>query len=352
MAGASIPLQPLPDGAWQVTAQVEIPLAAAYHQAGLVLYQDGSNYAKVDIEWSGNGTLRAEFIKRTAGKDSTPQTVIPSIGSKFWVRLISDGVSVTAQYSLNGSQFLNLDPVVALSASFSPIGIGPFAMQGTTGVEEIKASFAWVQFAPDADELAACLVEPAAFIALTGPQTASVGAASADFTVTPDGSFTGTLTPVATGGTGTFTPASLTWAGSAAPQTFTFTPDGPGTVTVTLAGLTDQALDPEEGVAVEVAGAAASLALSAQVSTKCMAGKAYLSVKAFNDNDVPVELTITTSYGAKVFVSIAANKSGLQAFTTKALAYPSGSVQVAAAAVGDSTLTGQESVAYPGGVCG
>ncbi|MBP9774154.1 MAG: hypothetical protein KBD00_06065, partial [Candidatus Peribacteraceae bacterium] len=46
---------------------------------------------------------------------------------------------------------------------------------------------------------------------------------SGNFTVTPNGLFTGTVTPSTTGG-GTFTPASLVWAGASNAQTFTYTP--------------------------------------------------------------------------------------------------------------------------------
>ncbi|MDR1386085.1 MAG: DUF1349 domain-containing protein [Propionibacteriaceae bacterium] len=356
MAGASIPLQPMPAGAWEMTAAVTLTPTAGYHQAGLVLYQDGTNYAKVDIERSGTGAMVVELIKRTNGTDrnagGTDSQTIAWSGGQFWVRLISDGANITAAYSLDGEKFISIGRPASLSASFAPIGVGPFAMQGPTSVGELTAVFDWVQFAPSADELAVCEAEQPAVadaVSLTGPETATVGTASEEFTVTPSGPFNGTLTPAA--GSGTFSPASLTWVDSASPQTFTFTPDAPGTVSITLDGLGGLALDPPAGVVVEVA-AGEALALSAEFSTKCMAGKAYLSVRAFNDSQVPVELTITTLYGAKTFASIAPAKSGLQAFTSQAGSYPAGEIAVSATALGDSGLTGQATFAYPAGSCG
>jgi hypothetical protein len=63
------------------------------------------------------------------------------------------------------------------------------------------------------------------------PAASAIGVASGNFTVTPSGTYTGTITPAAAGGT--FTPAALTWAGDAAPKTFTYTPAAGGAHTIT-----------------------------------------------------------------------------------------------------------------------
>jgi hypothetical protein len=72
---------------------------------------------------------------------------------------------------------------------------------------------------------------PASAFTLAGPSTGPVGAASAPFTVTPDGPYTGTITITPSGG-GLSTPVVLTFAGSAAPQTFTLTATSAGAVTL------------------------------------------------------------------------------------------------------------------------
>ena len=81
---------------------------------------------------------------------------------------------------------------------------------------------------------------------LTAPTPASgqSGVASGNFTVTPNGVYTGTITPGATGISGTFTPSSLTWSGTSSAKTFTFTPSATGTATISTTsspGLTNPA---------------------------------------------------------------------------------------------------------------
>ncbi|MFZ1987803.1 MAG: cadherin-like beta sandwich domain-containing protein [Minisyncoccia bacterium] len=59
---------------------------------------------------------------------------------------------------------------------------------------------------------------------LTGPVGGTNRIASRNFTITPNGVFTGTITPSDSGAGGTFTPDSLTWSASKASKTFTYTP--------------------------------------------------------------------------------------------------------------------------------
>jgi hypothetical protein len=79
----------------------------------------------------------------------------------------------------------------------------------------------------------------------TGPTTGLVNVASTNFTLTPNGTFTGTITP-ATDGAGSFTPSSLTWTAESGGKTCTYTPTSisgsPHTLSVTDdGGLTDPA---------------------------------------------------------------------------------------------------------------
>ena len=71
---------------------------------------------------------------------------------------------------------------------------------------------------------------------LTGPSSGTVNVASTNFTVTPNGAYTGTITPASTG-SGTFSPTSLSYSSSTAAQTFTYTPTStsgsPHTISVT-----------------------------------------------------------------------------------------------------------------------
>jgi Concanavalin A-like lectin/glucanases superfamily len=70
----------------------------------------------------------------------------------------------------------------------------------------------------------------------TGPSTAHVGVASTNFTVTPNASYSGTITPSDAGAGGTFTPSSLSWTTSSTPKTFTYTPAVSGTPTISASG--------------------------------------------------------------------------------------------------------------------
>ena len=68
------------------------------------------------------------------------------------------------------------------------------------------------------------LAGPASSYTLTGPTHGSVNTASATFTVRPNGSYTGTITP-ATNGSGTFSPTSLSFSNESGAKTFTYTPN-------------------------------------------------------------------------------------------------------------------------------
>ncbi len=67
---------------------------------------------------------------------------------------------------------------------------------------------------------------------LTGPSGGTNGVASRNFTVTPNGIFTGTITPNDNSDGGTFTPTSLTWTESGLAKTFTYTPASTGAKTI------------------------------------------------------------------------------------------------------------------------
>lgn len=74
---------------------------------------------------------------------------------------------------------------------------------------------------------------PGTAFSFTGPSTGVTGVASTSWTVTPDGTVTAIVTPHTTG-TGTFTPTTLTWSGTADPKTFTYTPGANETATISL----------------------------------------------------------------------------------------------------------------------
>jgi arabinoxylan arabinofuranohydrolase len=95
------------------------------------------------------------------------------------------------------------------------------------------------------------------------------------------------------------------------------------------------------------------LDVSADVASRCVAGKSVLTVKVTNDDDVPVTAEVTTSYGAKSSIAIAAGKSASSAFTTRLSNAPGGTVQVSVT----GTVDGQQMAAsveapYSANSCG
>jgi hypothetical protein len=73
---------------------------------------------------------------------------------------------------------------------------------------------------------------PASSFTLTGPSGGALNTASTSFTVTPNGTYNGTITITPSGG-GLSIPITRTFNNSAAPQTFTITPTAVGPVTLT-----------------------------------------------------------------------------------------------------------------------
>ncbi|MFY1704384.1 ThuA domain-containing protein [Micromonospora sp. WMMA1923] len=142
-------LQPAPSGAWQATTKVTVPTTADYQQAGLIVYGDDDNYAKVDLLYGGN--RKVEFIRETAatprneGADATAW----SAGDTVYLRMISDGTNLTAAYSADGQTFTPVGRSAALAGITNP-RIGVFALNGGTTAPVVDAVFDWFQVTPDA----------------------------------------------------------------------------------------------------------------------------------------------------------------------------------------------------------
>lgn len=158
VAGASLPLQAVPDGPWEVTTAVSVSPAQTFQQGGLLLYRDDANYAKLDLVHGSNGA-RLEFIWRQGGSDRNTgfDSIAPpaGLGDTFWLRLASDGTDVRASVSVDGVEFTPWGRTVGVAA-LGATGVGPFAMRGSATPPEIVASFDWFRWTPTAEEAAAC----------------------------------------------------------------------------------------------------------------------------------------------------------------------------------------------------
>ncbi|WP_308797787.1 glycosyl hydrolase family 98 C-terminal domain-containing protein [Agromyces silvae] len=77
-----------------------------------------------------------------------------------------------------------------------------------------------------------------------------------------------------------------------------------------------------------------TLDLTVTTGTRCIAGKAVVTVQVTNTETVPVDLTFETAYGTKSFTGIAPGKSAFHTFTTRLNSVPEGPVSV----VGTATI--------------
>ncbi|MFJ6165263.1 ThuA domain-containing protein [Micromonospora orduensis] len=142
-------LQPAPTGAWQMTTKVTLPVTANYQQAGLLVYGDDDNYAKLDLLY--NGSRRVEFIRETAGtprNESADSTAAPA-GDTVYLRITSDGTNLTAAASADGQTFTPVGRSAELAGITNP-RIGVFALNGGTEAPVVDAAFDSFQVTPDA----------------------------------------------------------------------------------------------------------------------------------------------------------------------------------------------------------
>ncbi|MBF4462917.1 MULTISPECIES: glycoside hydrolase family 43 protein [unclassified Rathayibacter] len=98
--------------------------------------------------------------------------------------------------------------------------------------------------------------------------------------------------------------------------------------------------------------AAPALTVPVTVSSRCIAGKAVLSVTATNGSQVPVDVSMKASYGTKSFSGVAAGSNAVGAFTTRQASMPAGQVVVTATGtVGGSPATLSQTASYPARTC-
>ncbi|MBM7818811.1 alpha-L-arabinofuranosidase [Cellulosimicrobium cellulans] len=106
-------------------------------------------------------------------------------------------------------------------------------------------------------------------------------------------------------------------------------------------------------VRLHASDAAPELDLAVEVSPRCLAGKAYVAVRATNGEDVPVSVTLTTPFGQKTFADVAPGKNAYQSFAARATSAPAGTTSVTGTATVDGEqVTATVTVAYDALDCG
>uniref|UniRef100_UPI003F493A98 RICIN domain-containing protein n=1 Tax=Paenarthrobacter nicotinovorans TaxID=29320 RepID=UPI003F493A98 len=96
---------------------------------------------------------------------------------------------------------------------------------------------------------------------------------------------------------------------------------------------------------------ATPLRLEPTVGTRCLGGKAYVSVAVKNVDDLPADVTVTTGYGSKTFTKVAAGSTASAAFTARQSAVPAGQVTVAGTGSDDTDRTTEGNSAYAAASC-
>ncbi|MFB6397123.1 ThuA domain-containing protein [Polymorphospora lycopeni] len=144
----NIVLQPAPGGAWQATTKVTVPVTANYQQAGLIVYGDDANWAKLDLLFGDSRKI--EFIRQTAGtpRNEGADAAPAPAGDTVYLRIISDGTTLTAEASGDGQNFTPVGRSAVLAGIENP-KIGLFALNGGTTAPVVEAHFDWFQITPD-----------------------------------------------------------------------------------------------------------------------------------------------------------------------------------------------------------
>ncbi|WP_454041806.1 glycoside hydrolase family 97 catalytic domain-containing protein [Cellulosimicrobium sp. Marseille-Q8652] len=112
-------------------------------------------------------------------------------------------------------------------------------------------------------------------------------------------------------------------------------------------------LVPSRGVLVRSPAHAVDVTVEAQ--TRCLAGKAYVAVRAVNAEDVPVDLALTlrTAAGERSFGSVAPVASAYQSFATRSTAVEASTATVlVSGTLGGETLAAEIAVDVPAADCG
>ncbi|MCB7137993.1 ThuA domain-containing protein [Cellulosimicrobium marinum] len=91
------------------------------------------------------------------------------------------------------------------------------------------------------------------------------------------------------------------------------------------------------------------VAVEVETSVRCLAGKAYVAVRATNADEAAAAITLATPFGTKEFAEVAVGKAAYQSFAVRAADVEAGTVTVTAT-IGERTATVE--VPYDAHSCG
>ncbi|MET1072495.1 MAG: DUF1349 domain-containing protein, partial [Umezawaea sp.] len=177
-------VQPVPSGAWQATTKVSLVARDAYQQAGLVLYGDDDNYAKMVLSAVGTNdaaTRRFQFIREERGApNEVADSNTGSLGAAYpdtaYLRMTSDGTRLTAAYSADGAAWTPMPQTDKLLAGIPNPRIGLLSLASTGNRPVVDAAFDWFQLEQDtsgADEFDSSPLDTCRWDALVRPDPAA-----------------------------------------------------------------------------------------------------------------------------------------------------------------------------------
>ncbi len=149
-------LQPAPSGAWTATAKLTMNARDQYQQAGLLIYGDDDNYAKMVLQARATNDHSQRLFQFIREENGVPNEVAasnsPNLGDAYadtvYVRFVSDGANITAHYSQDGATFTAMTQTKALAGIANPrIGLVSLAGSGTRPI--VDAAFDWFHITPD-----------------------------------------------------------------------------------------------------------------------------------------------------------------------------------------------------------
>ncbi|MGJ7442608.1 ThuA domain-containing protein [Aquipuribacter sp. MA13-6] len=157
-ATPNIVVQDLKPGAFQATAKLTLPAREQYQQAGLVIYGDDDNYAKMVIQGrTANpdaGARIFQYIREEAGVpnevgDSNTAALGAAFPDTFWVRFTStNGTDLRASYSADGVTFVDMPQTKSLTGITNP-RVGLISLTGTGQTPVVDAEFDSFTITPD-----------------------------------------------------------------------------------------------------------------------------------------------------------------------------------------------------------
>jgi PKD repeat protein len=139
----NIVLRTAPTGAFTMTAKINHKGLVQYQQAGIIVYNDDNNYVKLDRTATNTATAtNTEFfefieeINATARNASTDHTsnLVSTFPQDFYVRIVSNGTTLTGQYSTDGTTWTQAGRVSTGIPANAKVGVYALSNAAATTV--------------------------------------------------------------------------------------------------------------------------------------------------------------------------------------------------------------------------